>query len=184
MEERGIRFPEIPGAGWADNPFLVETHCQAQNIVYLDRAYYNYREETPEKVAESARRNPMMLVERWHDMQDILDRLGVDDEYVKRAQVKRAFTYIGGLAGAESLEEPDVREAVKRVFNRLDDDLVFSSEWVSPDWKQRYAELKGVDMPRVSSVPYAANLVKTGLHKLRTSGIGYTASRVKGHFRK
>ena len=44
-----IWFKEIPGAGWADNPFLVETLCQAKAIAYWPKPYYCYREETPEK---------------------------------------------------------------------------------------------------------------------------------------
>lgn len=184
LEERKIRFPEIPGAGWADNPFLAETHCQAGAIVYLDKAYYNYREETPEKVAEAARRDPLMLIDRWNDMQDILDRLGVDDEGVKRAQVKRAFTYIGRIVGAEGLERGDVREAVVGVFNRLDDRLVFESVWVSPEWKSRYAKLKGVDLPPITDVPYRLNLAKTAAHKLRITGLRHTVSLVRHHLFK
>ena len=181
LEEHGIRFPEIPGAGWADNPFLVETLCQARAIAYLDKAYYNYREETPEKVAEAARRNPLMLIDRWNDMQDILDRLGIADEGAQNAQVKRAFTYIGRIVGAEGLENAEVREAVTGVFNRLDDCLVFASEWVSPDWKRRYAELKGVALPPITDVPYKLNLAKTAAHKLRITGVRYTAALVKHH---
>ena len=181
LEEHGIRFPEIPGAGWADNPFLVETLCQARAIAYLDKAYYNYREETPEKVAEAARRNPLMLIDRWNDMQDILDRLGIADEGVQNTQVKRAFTYIGRIVGAEGLENAEVREAVTGVFNRLNDRLVFDSEWVSPDWKRRYAELKGVALPPITDVPYKLNLAKTAAHKLRIIGVRHTAALVKHH---
>ena len=45
--EAGIRFPEYPGAGWADNPFLIDTMCQARGIVYLDRPFYRYRADLP-----------------------------------------------------------------------------------------------------------------------------------------
>ena len=37
LDEKRIRFMEIPGAGWADNPFLIETLCQTQSIAYIVR---------------------------------------------------------------------------------------------------------------------------------------------------
>ena len=41
LERCNIRMREIPGAGWADNPFLVETLCQATAIAYLDEPFYS-----------------------------------------------------------------------------------------------------------------------------------------------
>ena len=38
LMQNNIWFKEIPGAGWADNPFLVETLCQAKAIAYLAQA--------------------------------------------------------------------------------------------------------------------------------------------------
>ncbi|MEG0504949.1 MAG: glycosyltransferase [Raoultibacter sp.] len=38
LKQYNIRFKEIPGAGWADNPFLVETLCQAKAIAYVGSA--------------------------------------------------------------------------------------------------------------------------------------------------
>ena len=184
LEEHGIRFVEAPGAGWVDNPFLVETHCQANAVVYLDKEYYNYREDTPEKVAAFAGRNPMVLIDRWHDMQDVLERVGMTDEHVKRAQIKRAFMYIGEIVGDDKLALDDVQAAVKRVFERLDDDLVFSDAWVSPEWKRKYAEAKGVQQPETSSVAYAANLAKTGFHRLRVSGVRHTAHITLDYLRR
>ena len=46
LREKGIRMKEVPGAGWVDNPFLVETLCQTDAIAYLDTCYYCYREDT------------------------------------------------------------------------------------------------------------------------------------------
>ena len=92
LQESGIRFHEIPGAGWADNPFLVDTLCQARSIVYLDRAYYHYREETEGQTASFVEKNPMIPFERWHDMMDVLERLGIRDERVLLPLYRRAFT--------------------------------------------------------------------------------------------
>lgn len=38
-----IRMKEVPGAGWVDNPFLVQTMCQAHGIRFKPAIVYNYR---------------------------------------------------------------------------------------------------------------------------------------------
>ncbi len=38
-----IRMEEVPGAGWVDNPFLVQTMCQAHGICFKPVIVYNYR---------------------------------------------------------------------------------------------------------------------------------------------
>lgn len=180
LEEHGIRFHEIPGAGWADNPFLYDTHCRAKAIAYWDKPYYNYREETPEKQAAFAHRSTLLPIERWNDIQDIVDELGITEECVLRTQVKRAFLYASGIVEEVGTERSDVHEALMGMFSRLDDKLVFSDSAVSPAWKARYAEMKGVAMPEVSPVPYALNLVERGIHTLRYSGPAHAAYMVRG----
>lgn len=184
LEDNHIRFLEIPGAGWADNPFLIETSCQAQAIAYLDKPYYNYREDTPEKLEAFTHRSPLLPLERWQDMQDVIERLDVTDEGVLHAQIKRAFVYISGIVEHEDIGRPDIDEAIRAVFARLDDDLVFADTFVSPAWKKRYAEMKGVECPPVSAVPYAQTLVRTGIHNLRHTGVRHTAYTVRGYMKR
>ena len=93
--DKGIRFREIPGAGWADNPFLIETLCQTDRILYTDKEYYCYREETPEKSEAFAKRSTLLPLERWNDMMDILEKLGVTDERILRA-AEQGLPFKGG----------------------------------------------------------------------------------------
>ena len=181
LESKGIKFMEIPGAGWADNPFLVETLCQAESIVYLDEPFYHYREETPEKTAAVALKGWRVSLERWHDMFDVYERLGVTDENIRRAHIRRGFTYIGAILEHHDLNvEPDVREQVKAVFDRMDDALVFSESNISPGSKQLYARVKGVKMPQVSALPYVAQIVKGGLYNVTNTGPAMTLDTLKG----
>ncbi len=39
----GIRMKEVPGAGWVDNPFFVQTACLARGIIARYEVVYNYR---------------------------------------------------------------------------------------------------------------------------------------------
>ena len=180
LKRCGIRFHEIPGAGWADNPFLVETLAQADAIVYLDEPFYSYREETPQKTASVAKTGWKVSLDRWHDMLDEYERLGVTDENIRRAHVRRGFTYVGLILEYHDLkQEEDVRQEIQRVFARMDDALVFSEPNVSPGSKRLYAELKGVDLPDVSPVPYALQVVKGGAYNIVNTGLAMTLDTFK-----
>ena len=177
--DKHIRFREYPGAGWADNPFLVETLCQTDAIAYLDKPYYCYREDTPEKVIAFAKRNPMLPLERWHDMMDVLDRLGVTDDVILSAQNLRGITYSCSTIEAAGLDSPGVRDAVVGVFSRMDPELVFADRRIKPSEKRLFAELLGLPNPKVSEISYLPELFSQGVHRLRTCGIGYTLRSVR-----
>ncbi|WP_289458601.1 hypothetical protein, partial [Klebsiella pneumoniae] len=83
LDEKGIRFMEVPGAGWVDNPFLIETLCQADTIVYKEQPYYHYREDLPG--SSSVLRKARLSFDRWNQMMDIIERLGVTDDGILKA---------------------------------------------------------------------------------------------------
>lgn len=178
IERTNARFPEYPGANWADNVFLYETLCQARSIVYLDKPYYFYREETPEKTAALLQRDTFMPVERWHDMQDVLDRLRMNDPGFLTMHITRGFIYLSSITGEVDLANDKAREAAKSMFDRMDDALVFANDEVSPTWKRLYAEVKGVNAPELSSMPYLKSIVAAELHDLRYTDPRYNAQAV------
>lgn len=175
LGEFGIRFPELPGASWADNPFLAETMGQARAIAYLDRAYYCYREDTPEKEAALAKRSPLLPLERWHDIKDVYERIGLRDESIERVQAICGFVHADRLVDSQALPRDEEDAALLGMFERMEDGLVFSDPEISPAWKRRYAELKGVGLPSIPSAPYRKKLVVNGLYNLRNTGIAPTA---------
>lgn len=178
LKKKGVRFKEIPGAGWADNPFLVETLCQTDRIVYLDRAYYCYREETEEKSAAFAERNTLVPFERWHDMMDVLDRLGVSDCGVMDAMIRRAFRYLDGVRRYTG-DRADVTDAAKSLFERMDAEQVLQNSGISPDQKRLFARLRGLPEPKTSKIQWMGTLVKEACYATRNAGIGHTLSIVK-----
>ena len=178
LEQAGIRFHEIPGAGWADNPFLIDAFCRARGIVYLDQAYYHYREETTAKAANFAKSNPLLPMERWNDMTDILDELGIDEAGIRRAHHSRGFTYLSGVVEQVTLENEEVREAARKMFERMDDDLVFGDPSISPAWKRHFAAFKGIEPRNDSELAFAGQLIKKGLRSIRNYGIKETLRSV------
>ncbi len=174
LGKHSIRFKEIPGAGWADNPFLMESFCQAEAIAYLDEPFYCYREETPEKAKSFALSNTLLPLERWNDMMDVLDRLGVTDERILRAHNSRGFTYLSGIIEEVDLTHDDVRAAAIHMFERMDAGLVLSDPEVSPGVKRMFCELLGLPKPKVSHLAYMKGLVEQGLYNLSNIGIRNT----------
>lgn len=171
LDKHNIRFREIPGAGWADNPFLVETLCQTDRIGYFDTAYYCYREETPEKAMNFARTNTLLPLERWNDMMDVLERLNVTDERILRAHNSRGFTYLSGIIEEVDLTHEDVRAAAKHMFKRMDANLVFTDNEVSPGMKRLYADLRGIPCPKINPLPHMMGLIGQGVYNLKNTGI-------------
>ena len=174
LDEHEIRFKPIPGAGWADNPFLAETLLQAKSIVYLDQAYYCYREETKEKTINFHKNNPMVPFDRWNEMMDVIDRLGITDKTILCAHYSRGFMYASGVLEEHSPDEPEVHAQLERMFNRMDPQLVYEYPYVSPGCRRLFANIRGLAEPKVNYPQYAANLVEQGVYNLRNYGISET----------
>ena len=179
LEEHKIRFPEYPGAGWADNPFLVETLCQAKAIVYLDRAYYNYRRDLPgstrhHKTAEAVERP----FDRWHDMLDVLERLGVTDERILASHYVRGFNYARGAMYDDGAKNPLVVKRIKQMVEAMDPGIVERSPRISPYHKKFVCEQRGI--------PYGKSRTAYILEELRFSlkseGLRFVLDSAFNHF--
>lgn len=184
MDDHKIRFKEIPGAGWADNPFLVESLCQAKAIGYLDNAYYCYREETDEHFQGFLRNNPSILFDRWNDMVDALDRLNVRDESIWRVQNRRGFIYYSDVREMFGESRDDLNEQAKKMFARMNSDLVFTDKEIAPSMKQTYASMLDIEMPHINHVAYAANLVSQSIYSLKNLGLAHTIKTGKSYLSK
>ncbi len=184
LAEHSIRFREFPGAGWADNPFLLETLCQTDRIGYLDTPYYCYREETPEKSKSFALNNTLLPFDRWNDMMDVLERLGIQDEAILRAHNSRGFTYLSGVLEEVGLDDERVRNAATHMFERMDASLVLSDNEISPGCKRMFCELQKLPTPSASNASYTWNLIKEGCYNLKNTGPSFTWYAFKSYITK
>lgn len=183
LNECGIRFKPIPGAGWADNPFLVETLCQAKAIVYLDEPFYCYREETAEKTRTLHTKTPLLPLQRWSDMMDVLDRLGVTDERILRSHYSRGFTYLGGVLQYAGMNAPGVKDAATAMFRRMKESIVMSDSQLSPGNKALYRKLVGLPPQRVLPFSYISSLIHEGAYSVKNTGVRNTFYSVMSYFR-
>ena len=179
LTEKNITFPEYPGAGWADNPFLVETMCQAEAIVYLDKEYYNYRCDLPgstknHKTADAVARP----FDRWDDMYDIMKRVGVTDKRVWQAHDLRGLNYCFGAIYDDGWDNEIVRDRVQKCFAKLDPELVLSMDDVAPHRKKFYCEVMGLPKPKINYPVWWAHLAKMTGSTLKYEGVGRFIQRV------
>lgn len=180
LDANDIRFKPIPGAGWADNPFLMETMLKAQKIAYLNKPFYCYREETEEKSRAVAVNNTMLPFDRWHDMMDIIEEMGVTNEVILRAHNRRGFIYLSGVYSFVSLEDERLSCAIRDMFGRMDPALVLDDPEIPPFDRKLFAKTMGIDDARISSLGFAGFMLGRGLYFMANTGLPYTARMVKG----
>jgi glycosyltransferase involved in cell wall biosynthesis len=175
LRERKIRFKEVPGAGWVDNPFLIETMCQAKTIIYTDTPYYNYREDLPG--SSSAMRSLDLSFERWNDMCDVMDRLGIHDHGIRRALDTIGFRYVGEAIGRGGLDDAELKAGMQRIFSRMGTDDILSLTNVSPQLRQLAFALTDRACLQLSGCEYFKALVKEFFYSVRVNGIGFALVR-------
>ena len=176
LSEKNIRFKEIPGAGWADNPFLVETLCQASAIAYLDRAYYYYREDLPG--SSSVLRKARLSFDRWNQMLDIIERLGITDDGILKAFYVIGFRYVGGGFADFGDDNPDIKDWAAEIFRRMDPERVVRIANLSGYSKKQFFELSGFDPLPYSNLAYYGELIKEFIYSTSTNGIGFGFKRI------
>ena len=92
LSEYNCRMKEAPGAGWVDNPFLLETLCQARAIAWLNEPVYHYRQY---HIDSASRLNdPLIPLDRLREMFDFLDAKGIYDPGIREMLCRRMVYYL------------------------------------------------------------------------------------------
>lgn len=149
LVDGGIRFIPYPGAGWADNPFLIDSLAGAR-IVYLDKAYYHYRTELPQpEGAVLSDEKVAMPFERWMTMLEHMQERGVDSDKLLSAHYARGFNYATLMSGKVGWDNPVLRERVGAMFAAMREDLVLRHPMLSAKRKRMYFEVLDRPCPRI-----------------------------------
>ena len=133
LSQNDIRMHEIPGAGWADNPWLIDTLVRATSIVYVDECLYYYRDfnaNSPKVVGD-----PRILRDRWIEMDDIMHELHVSSPRIWEGHYNRACFHIKALIEGFDTEDPVVSSCIKGIVKRVDYSFVCDSERISEGLK-------------------------------------------------
>lgn len=171
LDDNGIRFRPYPGAGWADNPFLIDTLARARSIVYLDTPYYNYRADLPfstlDHKSDEAVARPF---DRWLDMLDILEGLGIDDRGILEAHYLRGFNYADGAVFDDGEDNPVVAAKTREMFSRMDPDIVYWHPKLRARRKRRFQEVTGDHRPLMPNPRRMRYLAGESLYQFEERG--------------
>ena len=140
LENNGIRMPEIPGAGWADNPWMMETLLKAQSIVYVDECLYFYRETIPG--SSSVVKDPSIIYNRWFDMDKILKQNLPVSSGVLEGHYNRGCAYLEELGDRFDSKDSKIKNAKKRMVGLIDSKVVSESDNIRPEYKKAFFETK------------------------------------------
>lgn len=179
LVEKGIRFVEAPGAGWVDNPFLVETLCRTRRIAYTDTPVYNYREHDLSEAEAFAARAPLVPLTRWNEMMDAAALANVSDRRVLEALALRGVNYALITVNAAEPGNEEVRRLVASSLERLDESLVLKNPAVGTAGRRLFCQVRGLPEPRGVSLAHCAHLVREAVYRVRTNGPGFALETVR-----
>ena len=120
----GIKFKEVEGGGWVDNPFFFETLCLAKSIKWTRRPYYCYRKTN--SASSSNEYNLKLPMERMIDNLDAIDKCNHADEETLKFAYARALMYLIGLTQEKSYirYKDSVRPYMRKMLNNLKQDVI------------------------------------------------------------
>ena len=178
IKSNRIKFPEYPGANWADNPFVARTLCQAKTIAYLDKPYYHYRFDLPHSTKDHKTEEAIALpFDRWMEMDDIVDELGARDKVISRALAQRGFHYLKGAIRDDGIDNPIVLAKATEMFARMQPDAVNACKGIDPELRSLYWRLTNQDPGAKLKAAYVASRVGEALWSARTLGLKATLKR-------
>lgn len=144
LNANNISFVEAKGAGWVDNPFQVQTLCQAKRIFYTDNAYYYYRLTNPTSSSNIVNiANPF---DRSDEVHEFLRRNNISDENLFAHLYKREMSYIDTVLSGISSDLFDF--AYKKIYDmisRMNKYVLFENKYVNDYEKDFYEKCKTKD---------------------------------------
>ena len=190
LENNNIRFVEAPGAGWTDNPFLYETLLRAKSILYIDKAFYDYVEDTRNEERELYRKQPDVPSDRFGDDDAVMHKLAKEAGAVEEtwmAHSKRGFNYMDYiLHGSDqaTYESDKAWMRIDKIVALIPPVLALENEELTSFQKTLYFERRrtmyGDDrtMPvfvrRHDKLRFYLYLIKQGLYRVSHTSISFT----------
>ena len=91
--DNDIEMVEERGGGWVDNPFFHETAILAKSIIYINEAFYYYRESNPDSSSNNFD-DFTLPMRRVLDLYDLFEKYGYVNEEVEVLFYFRLFRYV------------------------------------------------------------------------------------------
>ncbi len=124
IRENNIKFKEVKGGGWVDNPFFFETLCLAKAIKWTKKPYYCYRKTNAK--SSSNEYDLKLPLERMIDNLEAIKRSNHGDEETLKFAYARALMYLIGVTREKSygLYKDEVRPYMRTMLDELNQDVI------------------------------------------------------------
>ena len=143
LKKHNIRFAEVPGAGWSDNPFQVQTMCLAERINYTPEAYYYWRRLNENESDDL--KDYTIPFKRSDEIHEWLDENNISDENILACLYVRELNYIKIVLGMLRLR--DIRPAfrlIKLMLKRMEKNIIYHHKLVDKRRKKFYTLVSGL----------------------------------------
>lgn len=140
LDMNEIRFVEPKGAGWADNPFFVQTLVSASSIVWVPGGYYYYRQTNTG--SSSFLKDFHIPFDRLREMRAFLSSRNDLSGDVLAAFYLREFDYINSVIGEFGFDEadPEIQQLIFETLTSMNSDIVLTNPRIRPDDIRYYVE--------------------------------------------
>lgn len=141
LTKHNIKFVEASGAGWADNPFQVQTMYLAEKINYTSKAYYYWR--ILDKYESDALKDYTIPFKRSEEIHQWLKQNNIKDKNVLLQLARRELWYINIVLGMKDISDfEDCKKKIKKLMSYMPKKLFLESKNVRADEKQLYSLIK------------------------------------------
>lgn len=111
LDKKQIRMKEVPGAGWVDNPWLYQTLGEAEQICWVNDAFYYYRRNTPG--SSSILKDCSVPISRLNEMLDYVESAHPRNLKLKEKLLERTLIYFRIIIKNPNLTSDDRRAMIK-----------------------------------------------------------------------
>ncbi len=125
IRENNIRHNETPGASFQDNGFWFQAISMAEKVVFINEAFYHYRQDNPNSSINN-KKKVYCICDEYKFMSNILNsHKEFGEEYHKRFLEKKFFNYLNSYRRISDEFKIEFLEHISKEFeNDLKDPLI------------------------------------------------------------
>lgn len=136
LRENNIRHNETPGAAYQDNGFWFQTISLAESILFVNKAFYHYRQDNPNSSINSKGKVFCMNEEYAFIYDFILKHPEVKAEFMNQYAIKKFFNYKHTYERVADEYKLEFLKRFSEEFNEMQESKVvdvynLSNPWVS-----------------------------------------------------
>ena len=160
LKKHNIFVEEIPGAGWADNLFQVQTLTLAKRICFTERAFYHWRVKQPDDALDLKDLTiPCLRTETIHKW---LHDNNITNQDIRACLTKREIAYLNIITHAGNAKRlRKVLSLINKMVNNINIDTIKDNKYIIK------TEIKDVKHMRHFMLYYYKYLFNRKLSNLR-----------------